>query len=155
MEHRALKSVDAVGVLFYSLSTHRYLFVLRNDPKHPESWGLPGGKIEHNESIMAAITRECQEEMGVMPDYHKLIPIEKFTSADKNFNYHTFFCSVDQEFIPSLNHEHIGYAWIESGVWPKPMHPGLWNTVNFDVVQHKLEIIMSRLDVIGVQQPLQ
>ena len=145
MEHRALKSVDAVGVLFYSLSTHRYLFVLRNDPKHPESWGLPGGKIEHNESIMAAITRECQEELGVMPDYHKLIPIEKFTSADKNFNYHTFFCSVDGEFIPRLNHEHIGYAWIAAGSIPRPLHPGLYATIRIDAIKDKLKRIQDTL----------
>lgn len=73
-----------------------------------------------------------------MPDHVKLVPLEKFTTADNGFCYHTFFCSVANEFTPILNDEHTGWAWINSGTWPKPMHPGLWSTVNFDAVQNKI-----------------
>lgn len=130
--------VNAVGILFYSLDTQRYLYLLRNDPRHPGAWGLPGGKINAGETLIQAIERECQEEMGSMPIYNKLVPIEKFTSADGGFVYHTFFCSIDSEFIPKLNNEHVGWAWITSGQWPRPMHPGLWSTINFDAVKHKV-----------------
>lgn len=130
--------VNAVGVWFYAQNTKRYLYLLRNDSKHPGSWGLPGGKIECGETLIQAIERECKEEMGSMPEYIRLAPLEKFTSADGGFAYHTFFCSVVDEFTPILNNEHIGWAWIESGHWPKPMHPGLWSTVNFDVVRDKI-----------------
>ena len=41
--------ISAVGIWFYSQSTNRYLYLIRNDPKHPDSWGLPGGKIESGE----------------------------------------------------------------------------------------------------------
>lgn len=130
--------VNAVGILFYSQNTQRYLYLLRNDPKHPGTWGLPGGKIDSGETLIQAIERECQEEMGSMPSYNKLAPIEKFTSADGGFVYHTFFCSVDSEFVPKLNDEHVGWAWIASGQWPRPMHPGLWSTINFDAVREKV-----------------
>ena len=76
-----------------------------------------------------------------MPDYLRLVPLEKFTTADLGFSYHTFFCSVAEEFVPKLNSEHLGYAWIASGTWPKPMHPGLWSTVNFDAVRDKITTI--------------
>ena len=135
MESRIVK---AVGVWFSSSSTGRYLYLMRNDAKHPNTWGLPGGKVESGETLLAAINRECREEMGFVPEYFKLIPLEKFTTADAGFEYHTFFCIVDQEFQPTLNNEHIGYAWIDSGTWPRPMHPGLWSTVNFDAVRHKI-----------------
>ena len=137
--------VNAVGVWFYSVSTQRYLYLLRNDTRHPDSWGLPGGKIEHNETLIDAMHRECKEELGVMPEYIKLVPIEKFTSADGGFSYHTFFCSVATEFTPILNNEHIGWAWIASGTWPRPMHPGLWSTVNFDAVRGKMSAIEHSL----------
>jgi 8-oxo-dGTP pyrophosphatase MutT (NUDIX family) len=136
-------SVNAVGVCFYSLSTQRYLYLLRNDSRHPGTWGLPGGKVDANETLIQTIKRECQEEMGSLPEYTRLVPLEKFTSVDNKFVYHTFFCSVESEFVPVLNDEHIGWAWIASGNWPKPMHPGLWSTVNFDAVQEKI-IAMER-----------
>ena len=135
MEH---SSIAAVGVWFFSLDTRRYLYLMRRDDRHPGSWGLPGGKCEPGETLLETISRECREELGAMPSYVRLAPIEKFTSADGHFAYHTFFCCVDQEFQPQLNHEHIGYAWIDAGTWPRPMHPGLWNTVNFDVVRDKI-----------------
>jgi 8-oxo-dGTP diphosphatase len=138
MENRTL---NAVGVWFYSVSTQRYLYLMRNDPRHPDSWGLPGGKIEEHETLMEAMIRECNEELGSMPNYIKLVPIEKFTSADGGFSYHTFFCSVPTEFAPTLNDEHIGWAWIASGTWPRPMHPGLWSTVNFDAVRNKMATV--------------
>jgi 8-oxo-dGTP pyrophosphatase MutT (NUDIX family) len=134
-------TVNAVGVLFYSLATQRYLYLLRSDPRHPGTWGLPGGKMESSETIIQTIERECVEEMGVMPEYNRLAPLEKFTSADGKFVYHTFFCSVENEFTPTLNNEHVGWAWIASGHWPKPMHPGLWSTVNFDAVRSKVTVM--------------
>ncbi len=138
MEHRV---VNAVGVCFYSANTSRYLFLLRNDDKHPGSWGLPGGKVDPGENLLETLVRECEEELGSMPEYNKLVPLEKFTSSDNSFVYHTFWCSVDSEFIPVLNQEHNGYAWLSSGSWPRPMHPGLWNTLNLDAVQDKLRVI--------------
>ena len=137
-------TVTAVGVWFYTATTHRYLYLMRNDPKHPGSWGLPGGRVESGETLIQAITRECEEELGSMPSYQRIVPLEKFTTADSGFEYHTFFCIVAEEFRPQLNHEHLGYAWLDSGVWPRPMHPGLWSTVNFEAVQNKIVTIESR-----------
>lgn len=133
--------VNAVGVWFYASNTNRYLYLQRNDPKYPGSWGLPGGKVDLGESLLDALQRECMEEIGSMPAYDRLLPLEKFTSSDKTFVYHTFWCSIPCEFMPQLNDEHIGYAWIQSGSWPRPMHPGLYNTLMLDAVQEKLRII--------------
>jgi 8-oxo-dGTP pyrophosphatase MutT (NUDIX family) len=130
--------VKAVGVWFYCVRTRCYLYLLRNDSKYPDTWGLAGGKVEPDETLITAVERECSEELGSMPEYQQLIPIEKFTSADGGFEYHTFWCRVDHEFIPELNHEHVGYAWIQSGRLPRPLHPGLWNTVNLDAIQKKI-----------------
>ena len=134
-------SVRAVGVWFRSADTGRYLYLLRNDAKHPGSWGLPGGKVEPSETLLGGMERECVEELGFFPDYQHLVPLEKFTSADSQFEYNTWVCSVATEFTPTLNHEHLGYAWIDRGHWPRPMHPGLWNTVNVEAVQGKIDTV--------------
>jgi 8-oxo-dGTP pyrophosphatase MutT (NUDIX family) len=137
--------MNAVGVWIYSINTRRYLYLMRNDNRHPESWGIPGGKIEHGESLRDAMFRECHEELGFVPDFMRLVPLEKFTSNDGKFSYHTFYCTVANEFIPQLNNEHVGYAWINSGIWPRPMHPGLWSTVNFDAVRYKIQTIENQI----------
>lgn len=126
----------AAGVFFYSKSTSRYLFLLRTDAKNPGNWGIPGGKINPDETLLDGLARECEEEIKFFPHGAKMIPIQKF--VNHSFTYHTFFCQIDNEFIPTLNDEHCGYAWVGEGQYPKPLHPGLFSTVNFDVVQHKL-----------------
>lgn len=135
--------MNACGIWFYSLNTSRYLYLMRNDPKHLGTWGLPGGKCQSNETLFDTIKRECEEELGYFPEYIKLVPLEQFTSNDNKFVYHTFFCCVVSEFMPKLNKEHLGYAWIDSLHWPKPLHPGLWNTINFEEIQNKIDIIKT------------
>jgi ADP-ribose pyrophosphatase YjhB (NUDIX family) len=141
-------AVNAVGVWFYAVATGRYLYLMRKDLKHPDAWGLPGGRIEAGETLIQTIERECCEELGSMPEYLRLVPLEKFTTADHVFAYHTFFCIVKEEFVPVLNHEHQGYAWIQSGTWPRPMHPGLWSTVNFDAVQTKISAMEQQVQAV-------
>jgi hypothetical protein len=85
--------------------------------------------------------RECIEELGSMPEYQRLVPLEKFTSSDGQFEYNTWVCVVADEFVPVLNEEHMGYAWIDRGQWPRPMHPGLWSTVNIEAVQSKIDTV--------------
>jgi 8-oxo-dGTP pyrophosphatase MutT (NUDIX family) len=138
-------SLKAVGVWFRSLDTGRYLYLLRNDAKHPGAWGLPGGKLEGTETLLGGMERECIEELGSFPTYLRLIPLEKFTAPDGVFEYHTWVCVIQSEFTPRLNHEHLGYAWIDAGTFPRPMHPGLWNTVNIDAVQKKILLVEQDL----------
>lgn len=128
-----MKNTSA-GLFFYSKKTNRFLYLLRNDTNC--SWGVPGGKIEEHETLLEGLERECNEEIGYFPNKAKLIPIQKF--VNNTFTYHTFFCAVDDEFIPILNSEHLGYAWVGQDQHPKPLHPGLFSTVNIDIVREKL-----------------
>jgi 8-oxo-dGTP pyrophosphatase MutT (NUDIX family) len=132
---------NAAGVFFYSSSTNRYLYLLRSD-KNNTTWSIPGGKVEKGETLLEGIERECVEEMSFFDPEMKLIPIQKFING--NFVYNTFFCQVKEEFIPVLNYEHCGYAWVGDNQYPKPLHPGLFSTVNFDVVQKKLKALTKK-----------
>jgi 8-oxo-dGTP pyrophosphatase MutT (NUDIX family) len=131
----------SAGVFFYSKNTNRFLYLLRNDSKN-YCWGIPGGKIEDTETLFDGLERECIEELEYWPANAKLVPLQKF--ENHNFIYHTFFCEIQDEFIPKLNEEHLGYAWVNLGNFPKPLHPGLFNMINFDVVQKKVNYLVKQ-----------
>lgn len=134
--------MNSAGVFFYCNKTERFLYLLRNEKSNNNAWGIPGGKVEKEETLFEGIERECKEEVGYFPEQAKLIPIQKF--VNNSFTYHTFFCEIENEFIPILNDEHCGYAWVGQDQYPKPLHPGLFTTVNFDVVQEKLKSLTKK-----------
>jgi 8-oxo-dGTP pyrophosphatase MutT (NUDIX family) len=131
----------AVGTIFYAANTKRCLFLLRSGAKFSETWGMVGGKIEANETLIDALHREIQEEISFIPNIDKYIPLENFTSVDGDFKYYTYLCVVAEEFIPSLNSEHQGFCWCDITKYPKPLHPGFFNCLSLKVVQKKLQTI--------------
>jgi 8-oxo-dGTP pyrophosphatase MutT (NUDIX family) len=133
--------VQAVGALVYSKKTKRYLFLLRNSHKYSGSWGLVGGKVEAGERITEALYRESMEELSYDLTQNKIIPIETFTSDGHKFIYYTFLVSVDDEFVPILNHEHRGFCWVGLADYPKPLHPGVWRTFKFSTIIDKISIL--------------
>ena len=134
-------TIVGCGALIYSKQSHRYMFLLRTQKRHKNSWGLVGGGVEKHETVIAALHREIVEEIGVNLIDSKVIPLEQFTSEDQRFVYHTFLIPVDQEFIPVLNHEHKGYCWVPLDNYPKPLHPGVWRTFKFSAVVEKIRTL--------------
>lgn len=136
--------VQAVGVLFLAKNTGRCLFQLRNsDKRHKNTWGFFGGMLEPGEKPYDALCRECREEIGFVPEMEKLNPIDVYQSNDKNFMYYSFVAVIDHEFVPELNHESNGYAWVSIGNWPKPLHMGASRTLNRNRGKDKLHSIWS------------
>ena len=132
---------QSIGTIFFSIATKRYLFLLRSKDSHGDTWAFVGGKVEQDESAIQGLSREIIEEIGFSPDIVKHIPIEKFTNKNKKFEYHTFITVVDNEFIPNLNSEHKGYAWVSIEGWPKPLHPGVFSTFKIQEIMQKIKVV--------------
>lgn len=137
--------LEGCGALIYARSSNRYLFLLRNKSKYAGSWGIAGGKIETGETVIQGLVREIQEEIGVDYTNRKFIPLETFTADNHKFIYYTFVVATDNEFIPKLNDEHRGYCWVELNDHPRPLHPGLWRSFNFDIIKKKIKTLESIL----------
>ena len=134
------------GALFYSLNTKRFLFLHRSPGRTGNLWGLVGGTNEKFETPWEGLKREIFEEIGSI-EIKKTIPLETFVSNDTNFLFHTYLCVVNEEFLPILNDEHDGYAWVTFGQWPRPLHNGLRNTLNNKTNQRKLETVFRVIDL--------
>jgi len=142
-----LRLFKACGALLLANDNKRLLFLLRDNDTHSNTWGLVGGKVEQNESVMQALNREIEEEVGYKIVIKKTIPLELFRSEDNNFEYHTFICLIDNEFIPKLSDEHKGYAWCDVDSFPKPLHPGLWSSLSNSDIKEKLSTLKDILEI--------
>jgi 8-oxo-dGTP pyrophosphatase MutT (NUDIX family) len=136
------------GALFYAKSTRRFLLLQKAEGKHAGTWGLVGGTNIEGESAWQGLQREVVEEIGQMPTILKTIPLETFVSNDTVFNFHTYLCVIDTEFVPVLSNEHAGWSWATIDRAPKPLHQGLRNSFSSKTIRTKLQTVFDLVDLI-------
>ena len=127
--------IISAGALFKAEDTNRYLFILRSSKtSYPSRWSLVGGKVHYDEEILEGLTREITEELGFLPKITKWCPFNCFTSMDKKFQYHSCLLLTPKEFVPNLNDESDGYAWVNIDNPPKPLHPRLREVLTSNIL---------------------
>ena len=137
-----MSEIICSGGLFYAKSTKRFLFLHRK-LKQKGTWGMVGGKSIDTETPWQSLQREITEEVGFAPTITKTIPLDFFVSKDSRFKFHTYVCVVEQEFMPKLNEEHSGYAWVSMNTWPLPLHEGVRKTLLNRNIKTKLQTILD------------
>lgn len=139
-----MTNIHCAGAVFLAKNTQRFLFLLRSQGRTANTWGFAGGKVEPCDlTPYDALLREISEEVGETPKIVKTVPIELYQSLDEHFYYNTYVLIVDNEFIPVLNSEHMGYAWVTYNHWPKPLHQGVRTTLSSRTTKTKLETILD------------
>ena len=149
MENSVIKeSIVCSGALFYAKATRRFLLLQKAHGKHEGTWGLVGGTNIAGETPWQGLLREITEEIGTLPTIIKTIPLETFVSNDRVFNFHTYLCVIDNEFVPVLSDEHQGWAWTTIDRAPKPLHQGLRNSFSNKIIRTKLQTVFDLVDLI-------
>ena len=148
MENNSLIEIDCSGALICARDTHRFLLLQKREGKHAGRWGLVGGTNHSNESAGQGLCREIEEELGLVPDIKKTLPLERFVSNDSLFKFHTYFCVVDSEFIPKLSDEHLAWGWFDLDCLPKPVHKGLDLSLRNRIIQTKIQTVIDIIDVL-------
>ena len=149
MENSVVKeSIVCSGALFYAKATRRFLLLQKAHGKHEGTWGLVGGTNIAGETPWQGLQREITEEIGTLPTVIKTIPLETFVSNDRVFNFHTYLCVIDNEFVPVLSNEHQGWAWTTVDRAPKPLHQGLRNSFSNKIIRTKLQTVFDLVDLI-------
>lgn len=128
---------EAVGAIFLSKSTGRMMLNLRSETStYSNNWGFVGGKLQDCETPIQALHREIHEELGYsVPDIEDIIPFDVFSTKNGKFKYYSFVILVSDEFIPELNHESSGYAWVAIGSFKSlKLHPGAKQTLTDELL---------------------
>ena len=116
------------GLLFLAKTTGRILLIL--DDQH---WTVP---------TFARVGPLLEDSASLFKDYStgRILPIELYLSQDRGFEYGTYVCVVDNEFLTTAN---LTIAWSSLDCLPKQLHYGLKTTLNNQVIRIKIETIME------------
>jgi hypothetical protein len=124
------------GLLFLAKTTGRILLILQD-----ERWTVP---------TFARSAALLEDAAILLKEYYsgRILPIELYLSEDRGFEYGTYVCLVDQEFL-TLAEDTL--AWCSLDHLPKQLHSGLKTTLNNQLIRTKIETIMELENAVGRQ----
>lgn len=83
-------------------------------------WDMPGGRLQKGETMMEALRREVEEEVGLK----NMVEITPFVmrltnrrisllDGDVGLIFSIYKCNVVSDFTPHLSNEHINFGWFD------------------------------------------
>ena len=116
------------GLLFLAKSTGRILLVLEDSKWTVPTFPRKGPLLTDAQPLLENYSQG------------KILPIELYLSEDRGFEYGTYVCLVDKEFLSTSTKT---LCWADLNFLPKQLHSGLKTTLNSQLIRIKLETIME------------
>ena len=116
------------GLLFLAKTTGRILLILEDSKWTVPTFARSGPLLADAEILLDNYSRG------------RILPIELYLSEDRGFEYGTYVCLVDSEFLTSAAST---ICWAELSHLPKQLHTGLKITLNNAVIRTKIETVME------------
>ncbi len=115
------------GLLFLAKNTGRILLILEDS-----KWTVP--TFENRGPLL-------EDAKGLLNSYSqgRILPIELYLSEDRGFEYGTYVCLVDAEFLTRAAET---LCWSSLDYLPKNLHTGLKTTLNNQLIKAKIETIL-------------
>ncbi len=117
------------GILFISLKTQRILLIYESSKWTVPTFEIVGNIFDDGQTLISKYTGS----------EGKLLPIELYLSEDKGFEYGTYICLVDKEFL-TLEADTI--SWSSLLELPKGLHSGLKSTLTNSLIRTKIDTIL-------------
>jgi len=116
------------GLLFLAKTTGRVLLILEDARWTVPTFSRQGPLLDDAKELLAKYSQG------------KILPIELYLSEDRGFEYGTYVCLVDEEFLTIAA---FTVCWSNLDHLPKQLHAGLKATLNNQVIRTKIETIME------------
>lgn len=115
--------IIGAGIMFLTASGDTLLLKRSADSDNPGSWCFPGGKQDGDETAEQAAVRECEEEIGFVPDGVRSLWTRRIADG---VDFTTFLQRVPGAFVPTLNGEHTAFMWAR----PADLLNGIQEAIN-------------------------
>lgn len=116
------------GLLFLAKTTGRVLLILEDSKWTVPTFPKKGALIDDAKELLDNYSQG------------RILPIELYLSEDRGFEYGTYVCLVEEEFL-TVSANTICWAGLE--YLPKQLHTGLKITLNNQIIKTKIETIME------------
>ena len=116
------------GLLFLAKNTSRILLILEDS-----KWTVPT-------FVRKSTLLDDAEELLNSYSKGRIVPIELYLSEDRGFEYGTYVCLVEQEFLATAAET---VAWSSLDHLPKQLHNGLKATLNNTLIRTKIETVLE------------
>jgi hypothetical protein len=116
------------GLLYLAKTTGRILLILEDSRWTVPTFARTNGLIKDAEQLLTNYNQG------------KIVPIELYLSKDRGFEYGTYVCLVDEEFLTT---ESKTVCWSDLDNLPNQLHHGLKATLNNLQIRTKIETILQ------------
>lgn len=116
------------GLLFLCKATRRILLIHENQKWTVPTFSREGTLLEDASDLLKKYSTG------------RIVPIELYLSEDRGFEYGTYICMVQQEFLTTIAPT---IAWCSLDDLPKNLHVGLKMTLNNQVIKTKIETVLE------------
>lgn len=107
----------ATKAIIFNTSLKKYLVLKKSDIEeiNPNTFDMPGGRIEFGEELEKAVAREAKEETGLDVVVKQVFNAWTFIKKDSDFQLTgvDFLCLTEEEKV-RLSLEHSGFEWREA-----------------------------------------
>ena len=116
------------GLLFLAKNTERILLILEDFKWTVPTFSRTASVLEDAAPVLALYSQG------------RLLPIELYLSADRGFEYSTYICLVEEEFLTRAADT---ICWSDLDCLPKQLHSGLKTTLSNVLIRTKINTILE------------
>jgi len=138
-----VEKIVRVGIGVFVWKDGKFLMGKRYGSHGHDTWSIPGGHLEFDETIKQGAAREVKEETGMLVNNVRFLTMTEDFFPDKNKHYLTVW--VDSDWVsgePTITEPEISeyLEWYDFSTLPSPLFEPCWQNLR----KAKPELFIAR-----------